>query len=299
MTSVYSVCTLCPRRCGANRTRATGFCGESDKLRVARAALHFWEEPCLSGKTGSGAVFFSGCGLRCIYCQNAGIAHEHHGKEITAGRLSEIFLELAEKGAANINLVTPTHFVPHIREAIHSARKKGLTLPIVYNSSGYETEETLALLSGNIDIYLPDFKYLSQNLASELSHASDYPEIAKKALSAMVRQCGRADFTPAGLLTRGVLVRHLVLPGHIDDSMRILEYLHGTYGDDILISIMSQYTPLSTPPDKHPELRRKLTRYEYEKVLDYADRIGIVNGYQQYGGSASESFIPDFDYTGV
>lgn len=294
----YEYCQLCPRNCRIDRTKRVGFCGETNTLRVARASLHMWEEPPLSGANGSGTVFFSGCNLGCIFCQNHQIAHEHRGKEITAERLAEIFLELQEKNAANINLVTAVHFVPHIIKALDLAKEKGLSLPVVYNSSGYESAETLRLLRGYIDIYLPDYKYRSPELAFAFSKAKDYPEVAEKALAEMFSQVGKPQFDENGMMKRGMIVRHLVLPKHTDDSMAVLRYLHETYGEDIYISIMSQYTPCRKFTE-YPELSRKLTTYEYQKVVKFAEEIGIQNGFLQSGAAAMESFIPDFDGRGV
>lgn len=294
----YQNCTLCPRKCGVDRENARGICGESNILRVARASLHMWEEPCLSGDVGSGTVFFTGCNLGCIYCQNYNITHEHHGKEITIWRLAEIFLELQEKGAANINLVTAVHFTPHIIKALDIARKQGLKLPIVYNSSGYERPETLKMLDGYIDIYLPDYKYFDPVLSKKFSFAPDYPSVVKEALREMFRQVGTPVFDAEGMMKKGMIVRHLVLPSHTADSMNILSDLYETFGDDIYISIMSQYTPCKRFEDT-PELSRKLTRYEYKKVTDFAEKLGIKNGFLQSGEAAKESFIPDFDERGV
>lgn len=295
---LYSHCTLCPRRCGTDRRSTPGMCGESAVLHVARAALHFWEEPCLSGESGSGTVFFSGCGLRCLYCQNHSIAHQSHGKIIGPERLCEIFLELEAAGAANINLVTAVQFVPHVIHAIDGARKQGLAIPVVYNSGGYENVETLRMLEGYIDIYLPDFKYFDSSLADRFSHAPNYPKIAEKAIDEMLRQTGAPLFHTNGMMKKGVIVRHLVLPGHTDDSINILRLLNRKYGDSIYISIMNQYTPCGNFPD-NPELSRKLTTYEYQKVIRFARSIGIQNGYIQSGETAKESFIPDFDNTGI
>ena len=294
----YLNCTLCPRACGADRTVSHGFCKESSVLRAARASLHMWEEPPLSGKTGSGTVFFSGCNLGCVFCQNHEIAHENKGKEISPERLSEIFLELQEKGAANINLVTAVHFVPHVIRALDIAKINGLHIPVVYNSSGYESVDTLKRLSGYIDVYLPDYKYRDSDLARRFSGAYDYPIVAEKAIEEMVSQIGDCVFDENGMMQRGVIVRHLVLPRHTDDSMAVLEYLHNTYGDRIYISIMSQYTPVRKY-EKYPELSRKLTTYEYEKVVNFAQRIGIKNGFLQSGEAAKESFIPSFDGIGI
>ena len=294
----YLNCTLCPRACGADRRVSHGFCKESSVLRAARASLHMWEEPPLSGKTGSGTVFFSGCNLGCIFCQNHEIAHKNKGKEISPERLAEIFLELQEKGAANINLVTAVHFVPHVIRALDVAKINGLYIPVVYNSSGYEAVDTVKRLNGYIDVYLPDYKYRDSDLARRFSGAYDYPIVAEKAIEEMVSQIGDCVFDENGMMQRGVIVRHLVLPKHTDDSMAVLEHLHNTYGDRIYISIMSQYTPVRKY-EKYPELSRKLTTYEYEKVVKFAQRIGIKNGFLQSGEAAKESFIPSFDGIGI
>ncbi len=292
-------CCLCPRNCSASRSEGmAGFCGMTDRIRAARAALHMWEEPCISGTKGSGAVFFSGCSLRCIFCQNHEIAAGKAGKEISEERLAEIFLELQEKGAANINLVTGTHFAPSIRKALERAREQGLSLPVVYNCGGYESLRTLRMLEGFVDVYLPDFKYMDSQLAEKFSHAPDYPEAAKTALAEMVRQTGPCVFDPEGYIRKGTIVRHLILPGHTRNSKDVLRYLHETYGDRIYISIMNQYTPVRPLPD-YPELNRKVTRREYEKVLDEAVRLGIEKAYIQEGETADESFIPAFDLEGI
>ena len=296
-----SDCTLCPRECHVNRNAGEiGYCGQPAALMAARAALHFWEEPCLSGTNGSGAVFFSGCNLRCVYCQNYEIAHGLSGREITVSRLSDIFLELQEKGAHNVNLVTPTHFVPQIITALETAKKQGLSIPIVYNTSAYEKTDTLKRLSGLVDIYLPDLKYFDSTLSSRYSHASDYFETAAAAISEMVRQTGAPVFTgdADSLMQKGVIVRHLLLPGCEQDTRRILHYLHSTYKNDIYISIMNQYTPLSQVADI-PQLNRKISSREYEKIIDYAISIGIENGFIQEGETALESYIPPFDCEGI
>ncbi len=394
-------CTLCPRECHADRKGGKcGYCGQTDEIRAARAALHYWEEPCISGKKGSGAVFFSGCVLRCVYCQNREIAwlcarsgSTACGKEISGERLAEIFLELQEKHANNINLVTPTHFAPQIAEAIRRARSQGLRLPVVYNTGSYEKVETLKSLDGLVDIYLPDLKYVSRHLAERYSNAPDYFERASEAIAEMVRQTGEPVFgleeesedmgslnkreeksegagslngreeksegagslngpeeesedvgslnkreekgegagslngrekkiEDAGslngpekrgegmgslnesgenegyrLMKKGVIVRHLVLPGSVADSKRIIHYLHETYGNRIYISIMNQYTPMGLVD--FPELNRKVRRREYEKVVDYALALGVENGFIQEGGTAEESFIPAFDWEGL
>jgi putative pyruvate formate lyase activating enzyme len=295
-------CDLCPRKCLVDRKKGEkGICGQTENLKVARAALHFWEEPCISGDAGSGAVFFSGCPLHCVFCQNENIANGTVGKEISLERLVDIFLELQEKGANNINLVTPGHFVPQITKALDLAKQEGLKLPIVYNTSSYETVETIKRLEGYVDIYLPDFKYMSPGLSKKYSHAPDYAEVAKAAIAEMVRQTGKAVFVNGdedNLILRGTIVRHLTLPGCMEDSMQILKYLHETYGDMIYISIMNQFTPLSNL-EKYPELNRRITDEEYETLVDYAIEIGIENGFIQEGNTAEESFIPAFDCEGV
>jgi putative pyruvate formate lyase activating enzyme len=276
----------------------TGYCKATDELVVARAALHMWEEPCISGEEGSGAVFFSGCAVGCVYCQNHNIARGLAGKKITIARLADIFLELQEKGANNINLVTPSHYVPQIREALDTAREKGLHLPIVYNCSGYEKKETLKLLENYVDIYLPDFKYKNSEPAKRYSNCPEYFPHACEALNEMVRQAGEPEFDERGIMKKGVIVRHLMLPGYLEDSKQIISYLYKTYGDHIYISIMNQYTPLQYV-EKYPEINRKVTEEEYNELVDYAIELGVENGFIQEGETASESFIPEFNEEGV
>lgn len=294
-------CMLCPRACRVDRSEGNiGYCGETDIVRLSRAALYFYEEPCLTGKRGVGNIFFSGCSLRCVYCQNREIALGNHGKEITFERLVEIFRELQEKGAENMGLVTATHFVPTVVKAVEEYRdeceKEGIRpLKFIYNSSGYESIDTLEMLAGLIDIYLPDFKYMSPDRAKKYSNAYDYPEVAKAALAEMYRQVGGTIFTGDGMLSRGIVVRHLVLPLGTHDSMDVIKYLHDTYGDDIMISIMSQYTPLEGVGEKYPELGRRITRREYDRVVDFALSMGVTNAYIQERKVAEASFIPDFD----
>ena len=292
-------CTLCPRQCHVNRISGKkGYCGMDTRIRAARAALHMWEEPCISGKKGSGAVFFSGCGLRCCFCQNRDIAIGNRGKAVSVERLADIFLELEQKGAANLNLVTGVHYVPQIIQALELAWKKGCKLPVVYNSSGYEKLETLKLLEGYVEVYLPDMKYMDADLARKYSHAGDYPEVAKIALAEMVRQCPEAEFDERGLMKKGVIVRHLLLPGHVKDSKAVLNYLYTTYRDQIFISIMSQYTPMPQIA-ACPELNRRVTRREYNRLLDSAMELGIENGFFQEGDPVGESFIPAFNGEGI
>ena len=291
-------CSLCPRGCDVDRQVKTGYCGVGNTLRVARAALHFWEEPCISGEEGSGAVFFTGCNLRCVFCQNYQIARAEQGKEITVERLSEIFLELQDQKANNINLVTATHYVPQVIEALKIAKNKGLGIPVVYNCGGYESIETLKMLEGFVDIYLPDFKYVDEERAKRYSRAADYPEVAKKALEEMVRQCGVPEFDERGIMTRGVIVRHLMLPGGIKDSKAVVRYLYETYGNRIFVSLMNQYTPLPHVAD-YPEINRNLKKFEYDRLVDYAISLGVENGFIQEGETAKESFIPAFTNEGV
>ncbi len=289
-------CFACPRNCGIDRESTVGFCGEKVDIRVTRAAPHYWEEPCISGTKGSGTVFFAGCNLKCVYCQNALISKGQYGKTVSAQRLAEIFLQLQAQGVHNINLVTPTHFVYGIADALNIAKASGLRLPVVWNSGGYESADALRALKGLVDIYLPDFKYKSNALAKRYSAAEDYPQIAKQALDEMVLQCGGAVLEN-GLMKRGVIVRHLVLPGCVEDSKNVLYFLHRRYGSAIQISIMRQYTPLCEGlPDS---LSRKVTDSEYGAVLEFAAKIGIENGYIQEGEAADNSFIPPFDMTGV
>ena len=295
----YENCLLCPRKCGINRsTGQTGVCGVSSEIKVARAALHYWEEPCISGKRGSGAVFFSGCSLHCVFCQNREISDGKAGKLISKERLSDIFMELADKGANNINLVTPGQYIPDIVWAVNDARSRGMKLPIVYNTSGYENVTELKLLDGIVVVYLPDFKYMDSALSAKYSRAKDYPSVAKQAISEMVRQQPGVVIDDAtGLIQKGVIVRQLLLPGHVNDAKAILKYLHDTYQDSIYISMMSQFTPIELKD--YPEINRTVTRREYERLIDYAIKIGITNAFIQEGNVAKDSFIPAFDGEGV
>ena len=295
----YENCLLCPRKCGINRgTGQTGVCGVSAEIRVARAALHYWEEPCISGEKGSGAVFFSGCSLHCVFCQNREISDGKAGKVISKERLSDIFIELAGKGANNINLVTPGQYIPDIVWAVSDARRRGMVLPIVYNTSGYEDAKELKLLDGIVDVYLPDFKYMDSALSAKYSRAKDYPSVAKQALSEMVRQQPDVVIDDAtGLIQKGVIVRQLLLPGHVNDAKAVLKYLYDTYHDHVYISMMSQFTPIALKD--YPEINRTVTRREYERLVDYALEIGITNAFIQEGDVAKDSFIPAFDCEGV
>ena len=299
-----SPCNLCPRECRADRAGGrTGFCMEDDRIFVARAALHMWEEPCISGEKGSGAVFFSGCNLRCVYCQNYEIASGRKGKSVSVKRLAEIFLELQEQGAANINLVTPDHYVTAAAEAVLLAKEKGLRLPIVYNCSGYAKREVIRNLEGIVDVFLTDFKYMDGELAARYSSAPDYPEVAKAALDEMVYIMSKSIpvFDEKGMMQKGVIVRHLLLPGHKKNAKDVIRYVYETYGDRIYISLMNQYTPFDRLKGNpaYGELCRKVTKREYQTVVDYAIGLGVRNAFIQEGGTAEESFIPAFDGEGV
>lgn len=310
----YTNCTLCPRRCEVDRSAildfdskaSLGFCGQTSQVTLARAALHFWEEPCISGTAGSGAVFFCGCNLRCVFCQNADLSNSKLGKPVSITRLADIFLELEQLGATNINLVTASHFVPQIAEAISIAKDHKLSIPVVYNTGTYEFAASLKLLDGLVDIYMPDLKYMDSDLAKKLSFAPDYFEIATKAIDEMYRQVGEPKFDSKSsdipLMKKGVLVRHLVLPKHTKDSRNILKYLHDKYGDNIYISIMNQYTPMPGIEQKLPdmtELHKPLSETSYNRVIDYAIELGISNAFIQEGPTCKESFIPVWDYTGL
>ena len=268
----------------------------TDELVISRAALHHWEEPPISGTRGSGTIFFTGCSLGCVFCQNRHISSGEHGKTVSTERLSEIMSELQGQGAHNVNLVTPTHFVPSIKNAIDLARSRGLTLPIVYNTGSYDTEETIDTLDGYVNVYLPDFKYFLPKTAKKYSFAEDYPAVAKKAIDKMVKQVGAPVFDSEGIMTRGVIVRILLLPTHVAEAKLALKYLHDTYGDKIYISLMNQYTPME---GMEKPLDRRVSREEYRSLIDYAEKIGLNNGFTQEYGTAKESFIPDFDLTGV
>lgn len=311
---VMKKCELCPRECKADRfSGQQGVCHATDRMRIARAALHMWEEPCISGKTGSGTVFFTGCPLRCVFCQNYKIAMGNTGKVVEKEELAEIFLKLQEEGANNINLVTPDHYVPVLIPAVTRAKAQGLNIPIVYNTGSYVHTDTIRALEGIVDVYLPDFKYYSDALAIRYANAKDYRDTAQKAIKEMVRQTGVPVFfeketgkefgaeayndydgTSEVLIKKGTIVRHLLLPGQSKDSMSVIGYLLKTYGNRIYISIMNQYTPVIRNK-KYPELSRKVTEEEYGSVIDFAISAGIENGFIQEGDTASESFIPDFE----
>ena len=301
--SQYDRCELCPRRCHAARSKGgAGLCGATATLRVARSALHYWEEPPISGESGSGAIFFSGCPLKCVFCQNHEISHEGFGLEVTTRRLARMMLELRDQGANNINLVTPLHFAPHVREAVLLAREAGMDLPIVCNTSGYETVETIRAMSDVVDIWLTDFKYSSSEVSGRLSAVPDYPLVATEALTEMLasmRHAGGRTEDDDGIMLRGIIVRHLVIPGHVDDSIAVLDRIWDLCGNEVDLSVMNQYTPNETCRRRGGDLSRGVTDGEYEAVLDHADELGFDRMWWQQGGTVSESFVPAFDATGV
>lgn len=301
--AAYEPCGLCPRRCGAHRlSGVAGVCGASATLRIARAALHFWEEPPISGERGSGAIFFAGCPLRCVFCQNHEISHEGFGIEVSVGRLAQIMLELQDQHALNINLVTPGHFAPHVVEAVAQARERGLHLPIVCNTSGYERAEVVEALADTVDVWLTDFKYASPELAARLSAVGDYPQAAAQALRVMLdalRRAGGRQVSEDGAMQRGIIVRHLVLPDQSNDSLDVLDTVWRLCGNEVDLSIMNQYTPNEHCRNAGGPLARAVTPDEYELVLDYADALGFEQLWWQQGGTVSESFVPAFDATGV
>ncbi len=290
---ILTNCHLCYHNCGANRYLGVGICGASSKIKVAHYGLHMWEEPVLSGTKGSGTVFFSYCNLKCIFCQNQKISTEGYGKEISETRLQEIFLELQEMGAHNINLVTPTHYVPQIVNSLRKIKGNTLKIPVIYNTSSYENVSTIQFLQDSIDIYLADLKYFDSSLALQYSHCPNYFEVASRAISEMVKQIGSIEICN-GIMKKGVIVRVLVLPDHIDDAKKILTYLYQTYQDKIIISIMNQYTPMKNF-SKYPNLNRKLTDDEYDEVVNFAYDLGIRQAFIQEGDTQLQSFIPDFD----
>ena len=299
METAYTHCTLCPRACGVDRTAgARGFCGADDTMYVARAALHPWEEPPISGTRGSGTVFFAHCTLGCVFCQNRSISRRgaDSGKAVTPERLAEICMELQAQGAHNINLVTASHYAPSVARALRLARAEGLCIPVVYNTGGFETVETLRLLDGLVDVYLPDFKYYSSYYAGLYSAAPDYPDFAREAIGEMVRQTGAPVFDADSLLVRGTVIRHLMLPGLAGDTAQVLRCIAEQWGDRVLVSLMRQYTPFEM--DAHPELDRRITDAEYAEAVEQFSALGL-SGFLQDGESISESFIPAFDGEGV
>lgn len=288
-------CKLCPRQCNIDRDKTTGYCGVNNTLKIARAGLHYWEEPIISGTEGSGTIFFSGCNLKCVYCQNYDISSQAFGKEITVERLSEIFKELEDKGANNINLVTPTHYVPQIIEALKIYRPK---IPIVYNTSGYDSVSELKMLEGYVDVYLTDLKYVDSELSKTYSKAPDYFDVASKAILEMVRQQPTNVYNDKGMLIKGVIVRHMVLPGCMKDSFKVLDWIKDNLGVDTIVSIMGQYTPYYKSVD-YPEINRPIKPLEYKAVIAHFNSIGLNNGYSQDLSSSSKDYIPPFNLEGV
>ncbi len=301
--SAYERCELCPRRCGVDRAAGdVGVCGETGQLMVARCALHFWEEPPISGDAGSGTIFFSGCPLRCAYCQNHEISHEGAGLPVSPSRLARMMLEQQDRGALNINLVTPLHFAPHIVDAVFCAREAGLSLPVVCNTSGYERAEMVDALAGVVDVWLTDFKYADPDLAALFSAARDYPDVAASALVRMLenlRERGGCRIGDDGRMLQGIIVRHLVLPGYADDSCSVLDRVWELCGNEVDVSVMNQYTPNAACRAKGGELARTVSPEEYELVLDHADELGFERMWWQESGTVSESFVPPFDNSGV
>lgn len=291
-------CRICPRQCGINRFEKKGACGANASVKAAKAFLHQWEEPCIVGEKGSGTIFFSGCHMRCVFCQNYKISHEGFGKEISIRRLSEIMLELQEQGAANINLVSPTHYALHIIEAVGTAKNRGLSIPILYNTNGYETVETIELLKDTVDVYLPDIKYYSDDYALKYSGTKNYFYYASRAVLKMFEQVGFPTFDKNGTIKKGVIIRHLILPDLLGDSKRILEWIRDNIGNKAYISLMCQYIPMFNA-DKYEEINRKLDEWEYDMIIDYFFKIGLENGFIQEQSSAESSYIPDFDLKGI
>ena len=290
-------CGLCPRKCNADRTVSKGFCGATDKIKIARASLHFWEEPCISGEKGSGTVFFSGCPLKCCFCQNYKISDEVFGKEISEERLSEIFLMLQKQGAHNINLVTGAPYVPMIIKSLDMIKSE-LKIPVIYNSGGYETIETLSMLKGYIDIYLPDMKYMSSETAKKYSSAKDYPDVAKSAIKEMFSQVGKSIFDENGIMKKGMIIRHLALPNNFSDTKDVLSFISETFPEkEVIISLMSQYTPCHKA-SLYKEINRRISTLEYNKAVDFALSLGL-SGFMQEKSSAKEEYTPPFDLTGI
>lgn len=298
MKKLLESCELCPRRCKVDRKKSSGFCGAGEKVHVALVSLHKWEEPCLVGKNGAGTIFFSHCNLKCVFCQNFRISHEGFGKEISVERLAEIFIEQQNRGAANVELVTPTHYVPQICAAIDIAKNCGLKIPVVYNSNAYENLETLDLLKNRVDIFLPDLKYFSDELSKNYSNAPNYFEVATEAIKKMFKFVGENKFNSQGLMTRGVIVRHLILPNARHDSIKIIDWLYKTFGDKIFFSLMNQYTPMFRAGD-YKKISRRLTSFEYKSVVNHAVELGIKNCFIQTSGAVGENFVPDFNLKNI
>lgn len=293
------LCNSCPRNCNKNRKVEAGFCGVTEQLKVARAFLHMWEEPCISGTRGSGTIFFAGCNLKCVYCQNFHISQEHFGKEITETRLGEIVTELVHKGAHNINLVNPSHYVQAIARMLRELKAAGkLTVPIVYNCSGYESVAALKTVEGLIDVYLPDMKYSEGDTSFKYSKAKNYPQVSQEAVLEMYRQVGSPVLDASGIIRRGLIIRHLILPGHTKESINVLNWISENVPKSVYVSLMSQYTPFYAA-EKYPEINRPITRKEYERVVEHLYKLGLEEGYVQERQSADTQYIPDFNLEGV
>lgn len=292
-------CSQCPRNCNTERKTGTGYCGVPEQLKVARAFLHMWEEPCISGTRGSGTIFFSGCNLKCVYCQNYRISQDNFGKVISIERFQEIIKELINKGAHNINLVNPSHYTDPIKRALASLKSSNdLTVPVVYNSNGYETVKALEAMKGLVDVYLPDMKYSTGVSSFKYSRAKDYPEVCRKAVLEMYRQVGSPVLDTNGIIRKGLIIRHLILPGYTKESMSVLDWISENLPKSVYVSLMSQYTPFYAA-EKHPEINRPITRREYEKVVDHLYRLGLEEGYVQERQSSDTQYIPDFNLEGV
>lgn len=292
---MLSKCNLCPRKCSVNRLNGElGFCNASQDVKVAKVSLHQWEEPCISGTVGSGTIFFSNCNLKCVFCQNHTISVGGLGNIVSIERLSEIFLEQQKRGAHNINLVTPTHYVPQIIEALKIAKSKGLNIPILYNSNAYESIDTIKALSGFIDVYLPDLKYCKNKYAIKYSNAPNYFNIASKVIAEMISQVGEAKFDNEGLIQKGVIIRHLMLPNLLFDSKKIIDFIYSTFNDSAYISLMNQYTPMHKAA-KYAEINKPLNPTHYDALIDYCITLGITKCFIQESGTCSKDFVPDFD----
>ncbi|MBC2398339.1 radical SAM protein [Clostridium tetanomorphum] len=296
---MLSKCELCPRNCRVNRlNNELGFCKSGKNILIALASLHHWEEPCISGTNGSGTIFFSNCNLNCVFCQNHQISQESVGKEISIEKLSQIFLTQQNKGAHNINLVTPSHYVPQIIDALKIAKKTGLKIPIVYNTNSYENLSTIKALNGYIDVYLPDLKYYNNTYSEKYSGVKNYFQYASKAIEEMVKQVGSPKFNKDGIMTKGVIIRHMMLPGLLFDSKKIIDYIYTTFKDSVYISIMNQYTPLNKSIN-YPEINKPVNPKHYDTFIDYCLSLGIKNAFIQEEGTVKESFIPKFDLKGI
>ena len=297
--NILNNCTVCARNCGSNRnTENLGFCKSSSKIKLAKAYGHMWEEPCISGEKGSGTVFFSNCNLRCVFCQNHDISQEDIGKEVSIERLSEIFLEQQARGFHNINLVNPTHYIPQIICALDMAKERGLSIPIVYNSNGYENIESIKALKGYVDVYIPDLKYFNDKYAIKYSKAPNYFNIASEAIKEMVKQVGTCEFDDNGIMTKGVIIRHLMLPGLLFDSKKVVDYIYKTFGDDVFLSLMNQYTPMFKA-NEYPEINKTLNPGHYDSLIDHCIDLGFKNAFIQESGSNTTAYVPDFNLQGI